>query len=247
MKRTVSILLVLILALSTFSISALAAENDTWVCKSPAKTMAFVLENGSKSNGIRIVPAKLTKDGTTTDIYLVGLVGLSFTISNTNSYFASIFSSMNLGNEYLSLVEETIQNNVPQGSKLVIAGHSLGGMVAQQLVNNKDIKDKYEIIHVLTAGSPYIPTGSPEGSLIRLVDRNDIVPYMSIASIFAFSKQKDAVKEDGGYTAMPRSAHNLSYLKDDVWGKYDALGYKHGNAQIEFDNSETMFFSTKSK
>ncbi|MCQ2484329.1 MAG: hypothetical protein MJ168_03230 [Clostridia bacterium] len=245
MKRIVSILLVLILALSALNFSAFAADSDIWVCKSPAKIMEFVLDNGSKSNGIRIVPAKLTKDGKTTDIYLIGLVGLSFSTSNVNSYLASVFSSMDLGNEYLSLVEKTIINNVPQGSKLVIAGHSLGGMVAQQLVCNNEIKEKYEIIHVLTAGSPYIPSNSPEGSLIRLVDKNDIVPYLSIASVFASGKQKDAVKEDGGYTGMPRSAHNLSYLKEDVWGKYDALGYKKGNATISFDNSDTMFFSTK--
>lgn len=245
MKRIVSILLVLILALSALNFSALAADSDIWVCKSPAKMMEFVLENGSKSNGIRIVPAKLTKDGKTTDIYLIGLVGLSFSTSNVNSYLASVFSSMNLGNEYLSRIETTILNNIPSGSKLVLACHSLGGMVAQQLVCNKEIKEKYEIIHVLTAGSPYIPSNNPEGTLIRLVDKNDVVPYMSIASIFAFSKQKDAVKEDGGFTAMPRSAHNLSYLKEDVWGKYDALGYKKGNAQVSFDNNDTMFFSTK--
>ena len=145
---------------------------------------------------------------------------------------------------YQALVRQVLLDIVPQGAALVFAGHSLGGMTAQLLRADPVLKDAYEIVNVLCGGSPLMdPDGETEGTLHRLTDKLDLIPYIRSTSLCAFVRQiRTAHRESGGYFLNPDGAHNLSYARDDVWGSYDVFGQKGGTAAIRFDAAKVQSF-----
>ena len=138
-----------------------------------------------------------------------------------------------------------IQQNVPRGANVILAGHSLGGMVAQQVAANSSIKANYNVLNTVCFGSPLLSVGSREGVVRRLGDVSDVVPYLSgrlftnpITAIFGLNR------ENGGYYGRPITAHNQSYFRTDLWGKYDVTGTKYGGAKLELNLSTRMFFQS---
>ncbi len=149
----------------------------------------------------------------------------------------------NLGNAYYYNVVNIITNNVPQGANLILAGHSLGGMIAQQVSANSTIKARYNILNVVCFGSPLLAAGFREGTVKRLGDVSDFVPYLSgnlfvtpIRAILGLNR------ENGGYAGRPITAHKECYVREDVWGRYDVTGTKNGSASLTLDLDTREFF-----
>ncbi|MBQ7637404.1 MAG: hypothetical protein IJS90_00710 [Clostridia bacterium] len=236
MKKAICVILSVILMFSCLVFTA-GAEDET-VFSNAAELMTFVLMGKEFTTPIRVVPAVLSQNGEEKEIFLVVLLGvkqIKEQVNSTSNLFAAAF---NKDNSYVELIKEVVFENVPKGGSIVFACHSLGGMVAQRLRTDAELIESYDIVHTVTSGSPYIITGSAEteGGLVRLCDKFDAVPYLSPATLFCLSKQiKTATREDGGYLFDPDGAHNLSYMRSDVWGKYDALGFLGGDAEISFN------------
>ena len=85
-------------------------------------------------------------------------------------------------NRYIQNVRAAILNNVPAGSNLLVTGHSLGGMVAQQVAADSQIKSNYNVLNTVTFGSPLIDGFQREGTVKRLGDTSDPVPYLSLTT-----------------------------------------------------------------
>ncbi len=133
-------------------------------------------------------------------------------------------------NSYVTALAKIVRDNVPTGSRLVFAGHSLGGMVVEQAIARKEIKNNYQVLYSVTMGSPYILTRySKEGTLRRMVDPLDPVPYLNI-SLLAVPSLSTACIESSRITPY---THTRSYGEGSCWAKYDALGKKNGSAYIE--------------
>ena len=243
-KKILSVLLCAIFVFCAFSVFVIAEDGET-VCTTAADMLKYVIIERSNTVPIRIVPATLEKDAETTPVYLIGLLGVKENNKQVNSGKNLVPAAFHRPNSYYDLVKETILATIPEGSNLVFACHSLGGMVAQHLRTDEDLKANYEIINVLTAGSPLILVNEEacEGELHRLADKYDVIPFMSPATILNLKKQiNSAAREDGGYFFNPDGAHNLSYLRDDVWGAYDVFGVKDGNATLSYNASEAVFY-----
>ena len=243
MKKILSVLLAVVIAVSAMSFAAFADEDDSVVvCSRSAETVNFIFEGGGEWGDIHIVPAVLTVDGADTDIYLVALRGTGISMQKTNNIISSFQSAFNKPSAYLNLVRQTVLELIPEGAKIVFTGHSLGGMVEQQLICEPDFTAKYEILNTLTAGSPYIMTDASlrEGTLIRLADKSDIIPHLSPATFLDINNQNNAEKKDGGYGLDLNKAHNESYINAEEWAEYDALGVKGGNAVITFSNADVI-------
>ena len=90
------------------------------------------------------------------------------------------------------------------------------------------------MLNTVTFGSPLIAAGEREGTVKRLGDSNDAVPYLSATG----SIEKEIWKvfglqrENGGYSFASEDAHVDSYLRSDLWGKYDVTVTKYGGAKI---------------
>ncbi len=164
-------------------------------------------------------------------VYVVALSGTETIVENqTTTVREDLLSGFELSNEYELNVRNAIIDRVPAGSNIILAGHSLGGMVAQQVAADKYIKNNYEVLNTVTFGSPLIKGFAREGMVKRLGDTSDKNPFYSISSVLNIVWQYAGVNhEDGGYNGDSSAAHCDSYLREDVWGNYDCAGEKRGN------------------
>lgn len=180
------------------------------------------------------------------DVYVVGLAGTDpLALNQTTNAITDLFSGFEQDNQYVRNIKKVMLQNIPEGSKIVISGHSLGGMVAQQISADSEIKNKYEILNVVTFGSPLLCGVNREGEVQRLGDTSDIVPYLSVNTFKNILWQVFGLnREDGGYFGRFITAHCQSYQRDDLWGGYDVIGRKGCNATLTMDYSTTQFFSS---
>lgn len=250
MKRLVALLVAVMMFVSAFCLQAFAYDasfigyvaEGKKECMDPSDIFNFVLAGGHESAPIRIVPAKLNQGGEERDIYLIGLVGVETQKNQVNVFATTIPAAFNKENIYTKLIKETLKDKIPAGADIVLAGHSLGGMVAQQIAADKEVKDNYNIITTITAGSPYIMTKDREGTLVRLCDKYDAVPYLSPATLVRLDLQLGGfrIARDCGYFFNPDGAHNLSYRQTEYWNDLDALAVKDGDSQIYFDYADII-------
>lgn len=165
------------------------------------------------------------------EVYVVALSGTETIVENqTTTVKEDLLSGFELSNEYATNVKNAIIDRIPAGSNIILAGHSLGGMVAQQVAADKYVKDNYEVLNTVTFGSPLIKGFTREGMVKRLGDSSDKNTFYSISSVLNIVWQYAGVNhEDGGYNGDSPAAHCDSYLREDVWGSYDCAGEKRGS------------------
>lgn len=168
-------------------------------------------------------------------VYLIVLSGstMSWEKDDIKSMYSCIKAGTVNNNDYLDAVIAGAKKQIPEGSKVVLVGHSLGGMVAQQFAADKEMKERYEIINILTMGSPYIPVKDREGTIHRMADSGDVVPYCSVAGIGNLWLGNFTYKNNG-YFGDPDKAHNISYNTAKVWKSYDCFGIKDGTNKIYY-------------
>ena len=137
-----------------------------------------------------------------------------------------------------------MKENIPYGSNILVTGHSLGGMVAQQVASESELKSDYNILNTVTFGSPLINGFEREGTVKRLGDKNDVVPYLSVSTFLNVIWQTLGLnREDGGYGINSLvAAHCESYQRSDEWGAYDVTGTKNGGKTLTLDFSTTRFY-----
>ncbi|SHJ70566.1 lipase family protein [Pseudobutyrivibrio xylanivorans] len=165
------------------------------------------------------------------EVYVVALSGTETIVENqTTTIKEDLLSGFELSNEYKTNVKNAIIDRIPAGSNIILAGHSLGGMIAQQVAADKYIKDNYEVLNTVTFGSPLIKGFTREGMVKRLGDTSDKNPFYSVSTFLNIAWQYAGVNhEDGGYNGDSSAAHCDSYLREDVWGSYDCCGEKKGS------------------
>lgn len=223
-------------------ISAKAANTVTYSNASEIATCVFKGYNGGTYGPIIITQGTLTKNGTQKSVYLITLSGTELVSNQTTGYLTDALSGFNLKNKYYTNVVNTIRANIPANANLILAGHSLGGMIAQQVASNSTIKSNYNVLNTVCFGSPLLAAGTREGTVKRLGDKSDLVPYMSGSTInntlWAIAGLN---RENGGYGSDAYSAHVKSYLRADEWGRYDVTGTKYGNATLTL-NLDTQHF-----
>lgn len=222
------------------------ADSETLVLASVADVATYILEPKPWGE-IQIAPAVLATEEGAKDVYLVALRGVGFSKNKTNNVLACFLSAFNLKSGYYTQVLDYVLQYVPEGSAVVFAGHSLGGMIEQQLSCAEEFTSKYELLHTLNVGSPYVLTKAEnrEGSLMRCVDTTDVIPKLGPGALLDFFHFNNYIKLDGGYLGDPDAAHNLSYMRDDIWGDYDALGELDGVATLTLQRSEIITLSSK--
>lgn len=235
MKKIVSLLMALVcVVLATVNTNTEAFGKENVLTLSSSYEIFYRVGECDSMKGqgpISITKGVLTKNGKAQDVYLVVLYGMVSLDGVVNDMDTAQKAILGKDNAYLQLVVKLIKENIPKNSNIMLTGGSLGGMVAQQVASNSDIKKNYNIVNTITFGSPYI-NGTKEGTVVRLADKADAVPKMSVSLNF-FAVNKNYFVEDGGYGLDSSTAHGWSYAREDVWGEYDVTGFKNGNATLK--------------
>ena len=86
---------------------------------------------------------------------------------------------------YQEEVEALIAEHIPPGSTLHLAGHSLGGMVANALATNQELVAHYTVKTVTTFAAPVNACPNPEVAYHRYVVEGDLVPLAHRAAIWS--------------------------------------------------------------
>jgi len=199
--------------------------------------------NGGELGPIVITKGTIEKDGVISDVYLIALSGTELLFNQSTDILTDLMVGFNQDNAYLKNAVSAIVNNIPYGSNLILAGHSLGGMVAQQVAGHDQIKSLYNVMNTVTFGSPLISEGKREGTVKRLGDSSDIVPYLSVTGHLVW-QVAGLNRENGGYGTDVSTAHTESYSRVDLWGKYDVTGTKFGTAKLTLDLSTQSFYQS---
>lgn len=249
MKKVTAALLAVLCFLLMFSAGASAdgpgkTVSETLKCSTLRETSDFIFDG--YPNEIAVLPVQLTENGETRTVYLASAMGMGFSLKKANNPVAAFFTAFNVKTKYFKIIKKIIIENVPENSELILIGHSMGGMVMQQIRSDKELTAKYEIIKTVTIGSPYIMTSAKkqEGTLSRFGDSYDLVPKLSPAIFFSRKNHKNVTIEDGGFTGDRDAAHNRSYRYADVWDAYDALGVRDGDAYFEYDTGSIVTCKT---
>ena len=164
--------------------------------------------------------------------YLVLLAGTEFHFHQANNFFTDILSSPGIRNEYFVDIRNAIRANVPPGSNVIIAGHSLGGMEAQNFASSFSMTLPYHCVRVITFGSP--KTANESCPVVRFATHPDPVPLLSFGSItgiisgrlpiiWIYNPEFDGAGGAIGNVLQGIGAH-LSYPKLAGLAQYDALG-----------------------
>ena len=245
--RILSSLLAVLLLVSMLIGGSVASATNTVTYTNATEIYTYVRDgyNQGSQGPISITKGTLKSGFSSKTVYLVTLSGTELVLNQSTGVLTDLLSGFNLNNDYYANTVNIIKANVPKNANLIIAGHSLGGMIAQQVAADSGIKSRYNVLNTVCFGSPLLSVGSREGVVRRLGDVSDVVPYLSgrlftnpITAIFGLNR------ENGGYYGRPITAHNQSYFRTDLWGKYDITGTKYGGAKLELDLSTRMFFQS---
>ena len=243
----IALLLTLVMVFTALPGGLIAFADSTRTYTNAAEIYTLVRDgyNGGAKGPISITKGTLKQGFSSKTVYLVTLSGTELVLNQSTEVLTDLFSGFDLDNAYYWNVVRVIQQNVPRGANIILAGHSLGGMVAQQVAADSTIKSRYNVLNTVTFGSPLLSVGSREGVVRRLGDVSDVVPYLSgrlftnpITAIFGLNR------EDGHYYGRPITAHNASYSRTDLWGKYDVTGTKYGSARLILDLGTREFFQS---
>jgi hypothetical protein len=190
------------------------------------------------------VKGTLKNKSTKKEIYWIFLGGLEKVKNQTTTMKESILSAANLNNQYKKNVKKHILKNIPKNSTLILSGHSLGGMISQQLAADKDIKSNYKILYIIGFGSPYISTAPKEGKVVRLTDRNDLIGYMIFANPFKYNRKENNVHYKKSSYLFKCPAHLWSYNDFSIWKDYDVIGSKTDNTTFTFMLKDKTYYKS---
>ena len=250
-KKLISSLLSVLMVMAVAVCTLASAKSDINVCTSAADLGKIVMEgyNLGEKGSIQIVQGKYTSNkGNTFDVYVVVVSGTEneTQFRTANSGLSLDIAAVNIKNSpYYYRIKTVIRQNVPKGSRVIFVGHSLGGMMTQQLATDSTLKKEYIIKYDLCFAAPYTqPNETHEGALRRLGDWSDVIPLETANLLTDPVGTLTYSREYGGYGVDFWTAHMNSYMKDEVWGAYDVTGKKGGKATLALDMSTRQFFKS---
>lgn len=225
-KRIIALILAVMMLAAAFSMTASAART----IRNVNDAMALCREGDL----CEVRRGTLYRNGKNSGrIYVVVLHGsnMSFNPVYLNSMECCALTAFSLPSRYFFYAKDKILDKVPKGANIAFIGHSLGGMVAQELAADPQIIVRYNVVNTLTMGSPYITELTTEGSLHRMADSGDAVPYLSpnIPGNFLLGNYTYG---SNGYFGDPDGAHNVSYAQESFWRNYDCFGVEGGKSYI---------------
>lgn len=177
-------------------------------------------------------------------MWLVTLSGTELVEDQATGIQEAIIAGLAGDTAYQDAVVEAISSTVPNGEPIILAGHSLGGLVAQQLAQDPLFRDYYDIRNVVVFGTPAIRDMPREGVVRRLATEDDPITYLGIHLSIGAHFEDAAEECDIAQYAFGDlgESHLCGYINRTAWSDYDALGIRNGDALVDVHYGERVFF-----
>jgi hypothetical protein len=115
--------------------------------------------------------------------YLVVIQGTSWNPNDSNNWGSALTTGLGLSSDFQKQVQLALLS-LPAGAVVHMAGHSQGGIVAQNLAVDKNVASHVSVKSVTTFGSPYSAPES-DATYRRYATQGDIVPYLEGRDAYA--------------------------------------------------------------
>lgn len=216
----------------------------------PQKTIANASQLAAavfaQYNGKPIRIARLLNSDLPDCTFLVLLAGTEFKFGQSNNLFTDTLSTWGNLNEFFVDITDALYTAVPSRANVIIVGHSLGGMEAQNVAANPQVQSIYKVIEVITFGSPKTVEDVQGVRYVRFMIAMDPVPALAMKGYFSppnyilLRDPPDVQKMTFSPTSfflLGITAHN-SYPRSPDLPQYDALGNRGGNRQLQLGDSD---------
>jgi hypothetical protein len=165
--------------------------------------------------------------------YLVMLSGTQLNNFNQpTNIFEDVLSDAGQPDYYYLAIDKAIRAHIPRGARVIIAGHSLGGMEAQNIVVDSWLRTHYRFTNVIAFGSPR--TAAPLNAHVTYTDinlRGDPVPALSAPGSVWPANSVQTVANPWQYNPLTIFGH-LEYPYATSLDTYDALGRDNGHMTL---------------
>jgi pimeloyl-ACP methyl ester carboxylesterase len=206
---------------------------------------------------VSIVPATLQEGDASTPVTLVSISGTEDVEGQATDVKTGFLASWMLPNQGLANAKHALMSTVPEGATLVLAGHSAGGLIAQQLAADPEIRQRYTVRSTVAFGSAMIHVGARAGEVHRVISYGDPVSRASLQAVLPFLAERSAFGDEAFAGRFPITldeplnglrAHMKDYTDETntELAKIDALGRRSPDvwASVSFEPSERLFFSS---
>jgi pimeloyl-ACP methyl ester carboxylesterase len=199
------------------------------------------------------LPISITRiaNATGRPTYLLMLAGTEFSSKQSNNGITDGFEALNIASEYDNAVMNAIIQRVPAGSDLIMVGHSLGGMVAQNLARRfartNNFGGQLRVTNLITFGSPKTGADVPGINYKRFIVFGDPVPNLTSAGnqptsgVTILDANQQRMQAIGSLSYIPALAEHLMYPQNAQLAGYDALGNLDGGACLQLDARRWTF------
>ena len=153
-----------------------------------AATSADVIEHiidmhgGDADNGEIAIEEHVTveEDGTQTRSWTVDIRGTqSFTVGTDGpqDMLTNLQGVGGMDSDQFYAIQEAMKDaGIAPGEAVEFAGHSQGGIMAAQLAADPDVRSRYNVVSVVTAGSPTATIAPTDVPVLSYENSGDIVP-----------------------------------------------------------------------
>ncbi len=224
--------------------------------------------NAGAFGPISIVPVKVRESGQVTKAYLMTISGTETVTGQATGWKTNLQAGFGQPNAGLKNARAAINATVPVGARLIIAGHSQGGMIAQQLAVDPVVRRKVNVTDVVTFGAPKVAMGNSDAVRAALKETKlsmfeasgDPTPFVgppappALRTLLAERKRIDVstsfdIKKDGPLYGIKTHNNEYSSEQNKELAQYNPLASKKSESKVslEFNPRERMFFSSQVK
>jgi hypothetical protein len=171
--------------------------------------------------------------------YLVTLSGTElFNLAQATTVPEDTLAEIDVHDAFYRVALHAIRATVPRGSRLILAGHSLGGMEIQNLVNDPALNDTYQVTDVIVFGTPKTKAPLVSGIRYRVLELvGDPVPALATYRWPSF--MVDSLTNPWEHDPGAVYGH-LEYPHSTLLGTaFDGLGTYHGKTVLKIRIVET--------
>jgi len=162
--------------------------------------------------------------------WLVLLAGTEFNIMGQSNTPLAWGEGLRQSTNYRSQVAQVITNWAPPGSNIILVGHSLGGMVAQNLAADSSFTSNYKVVSVISYGSPKTTETVSGTDYVWFAAVNDLVPSINPLNLFSQPPYiwvtVNPYAGGGVIGLIPGVNAHMAYPTSTDLANYDGLGHK---------------------